>query len=765
LRGILASLSSLPPMSQTDSDAIETRRREKAGARARLATLTRRSSAVAAHIARVVEEFNGRPGEPRSFDQLHALLEVQAYRLSYWRTAFDEINYRRFFDINELAALRMEDPQVFAATHGLLLQLLEEGLVTGIRVDHPDGLYDPEAYFCALRQAAQRALADGGSTSPTYIVVEKILAAGERLRDSWPVNGTTGYNFLNVLNGVFVHPAGLSALRRTYRGFARHRETTADTAYASKWLVMRSAMASELNVLSRALNRLSELDRRSRDFTLNGLRRALTEIVACFPVYRTYVTARGASDDDLTAIATAVEAARRRNPAEEPSIFEFIRGHLAPQAEDEDGSGLREHSLAFAQRLQQYSAPVVAKGVEDTAFYRDVLLLSANEVGGDLRARARAVADLHADNVHRATRWPLEMTAASTHDTKRGEDARARINVISELAGEWRTMVKRWAALNALARQRIGGLIAPDRNDEWLFYQSLIGAWPAELVDAPLPAAAPSELIERMLAFMRKATKEAKRHTSWLHENEAYERAVTTFVRAVLGGDTAAVFLESFVPFGRRIAWFGMINSLSQLALRLASPGVPDIYQGSELWNFSLVDPDNRRPVDFSERRRALAAIESLLAQADRHDERPLTLGPMLEQWPDGRVKLYTLVRALRLRRQHRDLFIRGSYEPFGATADHPHVIAFSRRHATDEIIVVAPRFVATLLRGEVRAPLGEAAWGDRGVRLPERLKRARFVNLFTREVVAPAIVENEPRLLLNSALQTWPVGWFRVGR
>jgi (1->4)-alpha-D-glucan 1-alpha-D-glucosylmutase len=753
LRSVLSALLSLPAMTQTDDEAVVARQRGKEAARRQLERLTCSSVAVRRHIDRAVAAFNGTPGDRSSFDRLHGLLEVQAYRLAYWRTAFDEINYRRFFDVNDLACLRMEDPVVFAETHALLLELVEQDLITGLRVDHPDGLLDPEAYFKTLRAALGKRREDARDV---YLVIEKILGHGERLRESWPVHGTTGYNFLNVLNGVFVHPAGLNALRRAYHRFARFSETPGDTAYASKRFMMRTAMASELNVLSRALNRLSEADRRCRDFTLNGLRRAITEVIACFPVYRTYVSERGASPEDTATVDAAIAEARRRNPVEEPSIFQFMRRALAPAADDS--------SVRFAQKSQQFTAPVVAKGIEDTAFYRDVLLLSANEVGGDLMHRVRTVRQLHEDSRQRLTQWPLEMTAGSTHDTKRGEDARARINVISELTIDWWTHLQRWSTLNDAARSRVDGLPAPDRNDEWMFYQALIGAWPAEALDAPVPTTAPPELVERMQAFMGKAIREAKRLTSWVHSNEPYEQAVATFVKASLAGDAAGPFLASFVPLQRRVAWFGMLGSLAQLVIRIGSPGVPDIYQGSELWNLSMVDPDNRRPIDFEHRRRLLADLDNLhRAVGGRAGCEQLQ--ELIEGWTDGRIKMYTLVTALKLRRTRSALFLEGRYEPLAAADDSPHVVAFTRRHNGDEVVVMVPRFVATLCQGVAGSLPGTEEWRTVGVRLPSRLANAQMRNLFTGEAVTPSAGSRGARLLAADVFCRWPVAVLEIGR
>ena len=752
LRAVLADLERLPHSAAATEGELAEREHAKAALQGRLDRLQAESKEISGHIAGVLAAFNGTPGVPESFDRLHELLERQSYRLAYWRTAFDEINYRRFFDVNDLGGLRMEDPRVFAATHSLLLDLVERGVVTGLRLDHPDGLFDPTAYFQSLVAAiGERRPGD----EPFYIVIEKILGPGEQLRETWPVQGTTGYNALNTINGLFVHPQRLRALRRGYRRFSGYRLTAADTEYHSKRLIMRTAMSSELNVLARALNRISETDRRYRDFTLNSLRRALMEVVACFPVYRTYVSAQGATDEDVAVVDTAISEARRRNPVQEPSIYEFVREILLPPAAAADSAidRWRDRSVAFAHKFQQYTAPVVAKGVEDTAFYTDVLLLSSNEVGGDLQHRPSLVEELHRENRHRLTRWPLEMTAGSTHDTKRGEDARARINVISELPEEWAAHVARWSAINDGTRVAVEDDSAPDRNDEWLYYQSLVGAWPAEPLGAPVPRRATSETVDRMRTYMRKALKEAKRHTSWVHENRDYEHGVMAFVEATLTGAAAEAFLASFVPFQRRLAWFGMLNSLAQLLLRIGSPGVPDIYQGSELWNLSLVDPDNRQPVDFALRQRLLKAVCGA------------TPGEMLEHWTDGRAKLFTLARALSFRRAHANLFLYGDYEPLSGDVDDPHVIAFSRRWRDEDVIVIVPRFLAAMMDGVPKSPLGVERWRMTSIRLKRRLARARLTNVFTNEVVEPLVHRDVPWLLLGTAFQTWPVAMLHSSR
>ena len=619
-----ALLASMPDHTATTPQASMQRDEVRRTLRQRLAALLQQSGIARRSLHATLESFNGQAGDSGSFDRLHTLLDAQPYRLAFWRTALDEINYRRFVDVNELAGLRVESPAVFTAAHALVLDLVEARVVTGLRVDHPDGLYDPAGYFRSLRDAVRARLGN----DDVYVVAEKVLARNERLRSDWEVDGTTGYNALAELNGLFVHPQGLGNLRRTYKRVARFQASAADTTHDGKELMIRSALASELKVLAAALSRLAERDRHSRDFTFTALRRVLIDIVACFPVYRTYVTENGVEPEDAAVVDAAIAEATRRDPLQEPSLFAFVRQVLLPAKGDAPASDGFRDRLACARKFQQYTAAVSAKGLEDTALYNDVLLLSTSEVGGELERRTKSVREFHDDNSRRLADWPLEMTAASTHDTKRGEDARARISVITELEDEWRQHVSRWITVNRHAHTDVAGTAAPDRNDEWMFYQALVGAWPAEDLDAPVPAAADDDLVGRMRAFMRKAIKEAKRHTSWLYENPDYERAVDEFVQRSLNGPTARRFLSSFVPFARRLSWFGMFGSLAQMVLRLGGPGVPDIYQGSELWNLDMVDPDNRRRVDFARRCQLLTSLEPILARPDA-----AMLSPLLDEW------------------------------------------------------------------------------------------------------------------------------------
>ncbi|HUU34320.1 MAG TPA: malto-oligosyltrehalose synthase, partial [Vicinamibacterales bacterium] len=787
---ILTGLRNLPPYVERDPEKIAERHREKEVARDRLARLAETCAPVRVHIDATLAALNGTPGDARSFDGLHALLELQAYRLASWRTAADEINYRRFFDINELAGLRVEEPKVFEEIHVLLLRLIAAGHATGVRLDHIDGLFDPKAYLDQLRIAVDRAhdaasdapdVPDAGGSSPSgaaapYIVVEKILSDDEALRADWPVGGTTGYTFLNDVNGVFVDGRRAKAMQRIYARVSGRREPFADVAYESKRLIVSTALSSEFQVLAHAVNRLSEGDRRHRDFTLASIRRALREVVACFPVYRTYLDRAGATPADAAVVDAAIAAARRRNPALEASIFDFLRAVLlppgatgSPDAPDDDGSKQR---LDVAMRFQQYTAPVQAKGVEDTAFYRYHLLASLNEVGGDPGRFGRTVSELHAANGERRLHQPLEMLATTSHDTKRSEDARARINVLSEAPEAWQAAVTRWRKTNAANRTRVAGNQAPDGNDEYLFYQALVGAWPAELLTDDVPDRAAPDLVERMAAYMHKAIKESKLHTSWITPNPEYEAAVAHFVARTLSGRSAPAFCASFVPFVRQVAAAGMINSLAQLVLKIGVPGVADFYQGTELWDLSMVDPDNRRPVDFAARHRLLQALEPWLGidgtgGPDATAAQTAAVTSMLDTWPDGRIKLFITALGIRLRRAWPDLFLAGSYEPLAVDGSRAaHVVAFARRHGGHALVIVVPRLTTQLPRqGQGRAlPLGTGSWEDTTLRLPASLAQCRFRDVITGRPFLPTTDgAGLSRLALADVLESCPVAMLRA--
>ena len=767
---ILTALHNLPAYTQSDPESIAVRRREKEVARARLERLVDRSPRIQRHVDKALVAVNGEPGRPESFDLLHELLEAQAYRLAYWRTAAHEINYRRFFDINHLAGLRVEDPEAFEATHRLLFQLMQAGTVQSLRIDHPDGLFDPTRYFAMLQDLARRAWrldATPGHARPAYVLAEKILSAGESLPESWPVHGTTGYDFLNDVNGLFVQADNAKRLRRLYARLTGMPAPFDDVVYESKQLIMETALASELNMLAHAAARIAQGNRHSRDFMFNSLRDVLAEVVACFPVYRTYVTDAGWTVRDREIIHAAIARARRRNPVLEATVFTFLRDVLLPPGAERHGhepltaDPETARRLQFSMRFQQYTSPVQAKGVEDTAFYRYNVLLSLNEVGGDPSRVGRSVAAFHETNGRRLARWPFAMLATATHDTKLGEDVRARINALSELVNDWGREVSRWMRLNRANRTLVDGEPAPDRNDEYRFYQVLTGVWPT---DRREPVAPPA-LIERLREYMLKAIREAKLHTSWVNANEAYDAATAAYVERTLSGPASTRFLTAFLPFQARVAALGMVNGLAQTVLKLTAPGVPDLYQGSEFWDLSLVDPDNRRPVDFAAREAALAALEPVLDDrrlVNQRDRNPRAdaVGKLLDEWRDGRIKLYVTACALRARRRDPDLFLRGDYVPLEIDdAADAHAVAFARRHEGRALLVVAPRLVAGAVTPEHPRPLGPAVWKISRLRLPPDLAGRPFRNLLTGERLEPARKGTESWLFLAKVLGRCPVG------
>lgn len=692
---LLTSFSSLPPRDDTSTDAVTVRYRDKEAHKRRLARLIERSPDVLRHITDSIIAINGTPGQSESFDALDALLEAQAYRLSYWRVAVDEINYRRFFDVNDLAALRMNERSVFDATHQLIFELVDAGSIDGLRIDHSDGLYDPEEYFLWL----QERFGGGPGKRPLYVVTEKILAAHERLPESWLVHGTTGYDYAALQTTWLVNGDEEARMTRRYRNFTENEASFESLVYESKRLVMRSSLAAEVEVLATQLDRIAHLDRHTADFTRAALREAIREVIACFPVYRTYISPRGIGDEDQRIIHWATGLARRRSAGAEVSVFDFLRDVLLGKAADGGAASRRQAMLEFAMKFQQVTAPVTAKGVEDTAFYRFNRLICLNEVGGDPNRFAVSSTALHQANLERAKLWPHSMLATSTHDTKRSEDVRARIAVLSELPDLWKQHLSRWSQLNRNKRRQVDDAPAPDREDEYLLYQTLAGLWSPELVT--------EQLIERLQAYMVKAGREAKRSTSWINPNAAYETAVGEFIAQLLNNPERNAFLRDFSSFATTIAFFGRINSLATTVLKITSPGVPDFYQGTELPTFTLVDPDNRAPVDFDA---TSAQLESLASVTD--------VEALLADADGTRAKLYITAKLLEMRAADAQLFALGSYQPLQVDGEKKdHVFAFSRIHEGRACIVIVPRWSARLMGGRTELPLGDA-WGDTRVLL-----------------------------------------------
>jgi len=750
LESIMTALEHLPARTETDRQRVRERLRDREIARRRIDAHVKQDARIRGAIQEALTELNGRVGDPRSFDALEVLLSQQGYRLSDWRVAAEEINYRRFFDINELAAVRVEEPAVFDAVHEVLLRLVREGFVTGVRVDHVDGLWDPQAYLARL----QRSLRAASGGRDLYTVVEKILEPGERLPSGWPVNGTTGYDFLNLVGGVFIESEGMKTLRSLEARLAQERRRFPDVAYAAKKLILGAALSAELTVLARRLDRISEQHRLSRDFTLQSLQGALAEVIACFPVYRTYVRAEDQTvrEEDRAHVEAAVRAAKRRNPTTSPSIFDFIRSMLLLESPDGLEPADRRERRDFVLRFQQLTAPVIAKGLEDTAFYRYFPLAALNEVGGPIDARGVSVEQWHAENQERARLLPTAMSATATHDTKRGEDVRARLLALTEVSEDWVRAIDRWRDWNAPHKTEVGGEATPDDLTEYLLYQTIVGAWPGGG-----PTAEPS-FPSRIRDYMNKASREAKLHTSWINPNPDYEEALGRFVEAVLDQGRSRVFLDDVGKFQERLALLGYYNSLSQTLLKITAPGVPDIYQGGEIWDLSLVDPDNRRPVDYEKRARILRELKSEVAGGDAGE----LAARLLAAPADGRVKLFVTYRALELRRTRPDAFESGGYSALAVIGSKAgHAIAFARGETPRIVMTIVGRHFASLKGGGEGLPVS-SSWGDTQVSLPALARPGKraptFKDALTGRTLVPEILAGQPVLKLSRVLEHLPV-------
>ena len=644
--------------------------------KAELAACIRANPAAQTALAHSIARLNR---DPMALDRL---IQQQSWRIADFRVAGDDINYRRFFNINDLAGMRMELPAVFRHAHSLILPMLEDGTLDGLRIDHIDGLLDPKAYIDTLRAAVSR---------PFYLVVEKILAAHESLREDWRVEGTTGYDFTNLVLGVLVNPASEAALTATYQDFTGSRTAFSAIVYGCKIRIMENEMASELNALGRDAGRVARQNPMTQDFTKTVLQRAIKQIVACFPVYRTYIefeSDQEGHDADRRDLDWAVIQARRFDPDIDPSVFDFLHALLSGTLTAKPRSGFnRTTVLRLAMKLQQYSGPVMAKGLEDTAFYRYNRFVALNEVGGEPERFGISAGAFHKANQQRARRWPGAMLASSTHDTKRGEDVRARLAVLADMPEEWTRQVQGWSRLIRARRgeSRMGedeNNTPPDRNDEYFLYQLLVGSWPVELLENP-DAEGLDAYAARIAGTVEKSMREAKLHSNWSSPDTAYEEAMQSFAKAALGANRAG-FLASFLPFAQRVARLGVQNSLIATVLKLTVPGMPDIYQGGEMWDLSLVDPDNRRPVDYDFRARALEALQPALAEDPAG-----TMRGLLETWHDGRIKLAVTAMVLKLRAENASLFAQGGYEPLTIAGEKAaQALGFVRDHIA---VLVAP--------------------------------------------------------------------------
>lgn len=683
-----------------------------------------------AHLDGILEKINN--GQPASSHDLDKILSEQFFRLAFWKVGNEELNYRRFFTVNSLMCLRMDRYETFEYTHRLAVELMAQGKFTGLRIDHLDGLYDPAGYLKNLRQ----------KVGDAYIVVEKILDPQEHLPAHLNIQGTTGYDFLNFVNGLQVQRSNEGKMQKMFQEFTAEPEAYRDLVASKKRLFIGRYMAGDIDNLALLIKNVLNRSRYGKDLTMYGLRRALVEIMTHFPIYRTYIDENQLSPAEKGYIKEALAMAVNFAPAQRFEIEEIgkvLLLDLAPETSPEE----KQDWLHFVRRFQQFTGPLMAKGAEDTTFYIYNRLISLNEVGNDPGIFGTTAPEFHEFNQRSLGQWPHTLNATATHDTKRGEDVRSRINVLSEIPREWQAAVKSWHRTNQKLKQPLERVLAPDNDDEYFIYQTLIGAYPFE------PAGL-NDFVPRMKEYIIKAVREAKVHTGWVKPDEAYEQACVRFIERILVRGPANVFLKTFVPLQHKIAFYGVFNSLAQTLLKMASPGVPDFYQGCELWDLSLVDPDNRRPVDFRKRKEMLADIKARLG-------RPCSLAARLLKRPqDGGVKMFLVHQVLAARRQNMPLFENGNYMPLEAVGRYkPNLLGFCRRHNDQWVLALVPRFLTEVV-GQAQAPLGPKVWKDTAVVLPQGAP-AKWKNVITGEGLTA-----QGKLPAAEALAAFPVGCWR---
>jgi len=725
--GIVSAFAALSsPATIKPGEAGEKRLRFEA-LRERLRQVANSNADIENFLLERISEFTGHANDPASFSPMERLLADQFYVLSYWQNVNEEINYRRFFTITDLVGVRVEDPLVFEATHGLILRLARQEPVHGLRIDHIDGLRDPLAYLNRLREQLG---SDAPEVRDLAIFVEKILARSERLPRDWPVTGTTGYEFANALNSVFVDPKGVRCIEETYERFVGKELIYADILYQKKKLVMSTLLGVEMRSLAHQLSLLANKDRYARDLSKTDLTQALFETTAHIPVYRTYTRNLEVAREDARIIEQAISEARARKFYLQPSHFEFIRDvllvknrpHLLPEQ--------REARLNFVMRWQQVTGPIMAKAFEDTMLYVYNPLISLNEVGGDPRPSAAVTYNFSRFIADRDKNWPNSMNATTTHDTKRCEDVRARINVLSEVPGQWKQRLEHWSRLNSKNKTQVAGQQVPDRNEEIFLYQTLLGIWPPDGREDP-------SLVERLQAYAIKATREAMVHTRWTLPNTPHENALKKFSAAILKPAKNNAFLRDFIPFQQSIAYSGMVNGLSQTLLKIISPGIPDFYQGSELWDLRLVDPENRQPVDF--------ALRTSILDALRQQTKPKVAfaAGLAQHWQDGRIKLYAIWKALSFRRERSELFSKGDFLELTATGPHAeHILAILRHHKREWALLVAPRWLARAQETCAKDD-PDALWRDTRILLPDSAPQV-WENIFNGEKISAATAKHK---------------------
>ncbi|MDQ1409346.1 MAG: (1-_4)-alpha-D-glucan 1-alpha-D-glucosylmutase [Acidobacteriaceae bacterium] len=743
-QGIVAALSAISDRDTTPIESASDKRVRFESIRERLRQLAAGSEEVTHFIQENIADFNGQEGDPSSFANLQRLLGEQYYVLAFWQNVNETINYRRFFTITDLVGMRVEDSLVFDATHSLILRLISRGAVSGLRIDHIDGLRDPLAY---LKRLQERVAAEDGAKpgEEAYVLVEKILARKENLPNNWPVAGTTGYDYLNFANRILVQPEGAKGIERIYSHFIGRNLKFSEVLYQKKKLVMDTILGVEMRSLGRQLGELAAQARYARDLPRHELTEALIETTACFAVYRTYIRNLDLPPEATKVLGEALAQARLRKPALNPQCFDFLRDVLLLLNPPHVLPDHREARLSFVLRWQQFTGPIVAKGLEDTALYVYYPLASLNEVGGDPAPDAICPREFFEFIAERQKRWPHSMNASSTHDTKRAEDVRARISVLSEIPQKWEKRLHQWAAMNEQYKIAGNGGAVPDRNEEYFLYQTLLGMWPLEQSEL-------GGVLERLQSYAVKAIREAMVHTRWTRPNLAHEKGLKNFIAAILDERKNNAFLEDFHSFQRDIEFYGMLNSLSQTLLKITAPGVPDFYQGSELWDLRLVDPDNRGTVDFARRIKLLTSLQqSASRQADGF------AGELMKNWTDGRIKLYLISKALRCRQEFSKLFTDGDFVPAEMSGERSeNVTAFFRVSENLQALILAPKWLAS--SGVEQNPSAqEKFWGNTSIVLPDNVA-ASWRNVLTGESIT-AQGNLDEGLSVGDALKNFPMG------
>ena len=663
--------------------------------------------------------------------------------LAFGETEGYTAGYRRFFDIVDLVGIRVEKPDVFEAVHSLILRLITEGKITGLRIDHIDGLYDPSGYLSHLQHRINSQTGKTRSKAGFYVLVEKILSGNESLPEGWVVSGTTGYDFTKIVNALFVDSSGTQALGEIYFRFTGSQVAFDNIVYEKKKQVTEELFPGEVRALGQYLTNLAQRDSLTANLSSKELTKALIEVTACLPIYRTYVRTTEVSPRDQVYLERALEEALRRNPDIDTLALDFLKRILTLDFSYQLPSEQKEAWLDFVLRWQQLTGAIMAKGYEDTALYCYNRLVSLNEVGSEPDSPGLSVSDFHRHVLARQERWPHTLNATSTHDTKRSEDVRARVNVLSEIPEEWESHLTRWRRWNEPKKELVNGLPVPEPNTEILLYQTLLGAWP--LYEEEVPA-----FKQRLKAYMVKAVREAKVFTNWLSPNSDYEGALATFLESILDSTKDNDFLEDFWRFEKRIAYYGALNSLAQVLLKITSPGVPDFYQGTELWDFSLVDPDNRRPIDFERR---MELLDSLIKQEAQGQQS--LVKQLLNSWKDGRMKLYVTYKALNTRQAYKEVFLDGQYIPLNIKGQRcEYACAFARRKEEAWVLVIIPRLLTKLVRADT-LPLGRRVWADDRLLLPEDAPE-HWLNIFTGEKLKAS--DRGKELTLSEILRLFPV-------